>query len=203
MPDIVSYCSIDKKGVSLNGMPFYNNDSNKDTLAFFDSILHYFEIKYPKYSKMDLLAKLGFLTSEILLSKLPDIKERFSPYDLGILMANKSSSLHTDLHYWETTKQIPSPSAFVYTLPNVVNAEICIRNGFKGENTFLIADDFLSSGIIEYAKILFDKQLVKFCLCGWIELLGDNFNSIIFAVEENETSLGKFSKETVSNILNL
>jgi hypothetical protein len=132
---------------------------------------------------MDTMSKLGFLTAEILLKNIPNPTTEYSPYECGILLSNSSSSLNTDFAYWDTFKQIPSPSTFVYTLPNVVNAEICIRHGFKGENVFFIAENFASSGIAEYADILLKNGALKFCLYGWVELFKDTCNSAFFIVK--------------------
>jgi hypothetical protein len=136
---------------------------------------------------MDSLSKLGFLTAELLLNGVGTTNIAYSPYECGVIMGNRSSSLNTDLNYWATVKHIPSPAAFVYTLPNVLIAEICIRHGFKGENMFFIAEDFDSSGVREYANMLLDNGTLKFCLYGWVELLKDDYKSIIFAAE-NKTS---------------
>ncbi|MDR3245859.1 MAG: hypothetical protein LBT50_05440 [Prevotellaceae bacterium] len=181
---VVSYCSIDKNGVIAGDEKIYGGQDT-DILSYFDNILKYFQISYPKFAKMGAMAKLGFLTAEILLSRIPEVKTEYSPFDCGVLMSNSSSSLDADFNYWETVGQIASPSAFVYTLPNVVNAEICIRNGFKGENIFFLADNFAASGVFEYANSLFESGNLKFCLCGWVEFLKNDYNSVIFAVKKN------------------
>jgi hypothetical protein len=177
---LISYCSIDKNGVIAGDEKIYGGQDT-DTLSYFDNILKYFKISYPKFAKMDAMSKLGFLTAEILLNRIPEVKTEYSPFECGVLLSNSSSSLNTDFNYWETLKQIPSPSAFVYTLPNVVNAEICIRNGFKGESMFFLANNFASSGVFEYAESLFESGNLKFCLCGWVEILKNDYNSIILS----------------------
>jgi hypothetical protein len=181
--NIISCCSIDRNGVTVDKKKVLER-TNTDILTYFDKISEHFKISYPRLAKMDAMSKLGLLTSEIVMNRIPEIKTKYLPFECGVLLSNSSSSLNTDFNYWETVKQIPSPSAFVYTLPNVVNAEICIRNGFKGENMFFTAADFESSGVIEYANSLFESGNLKFCLCGWVELLKENFNSMIYAVEE-------------------
>jgi hypothetical protein len=154
-------------------------------LAYFDNILKHFEIDYPRFAKMDAMSKLGFLTAEILLKNIPVYNH--SPYECGVLLSNSSSSLNTDFNYWNTFKQIPSPATFVYTLPNVVNAEICIRHGFKGDSMFFISDDFASSGVAEYANLLLDSGNLRFCLFGWVELMSGSFDSIIYAADNQRT----------------
>ncbi|MDR1594145.1 MAG: hypothetical protein LBS43_06650 [Prevotellaceae bacterium] len=176
---VVSCCRIDKNGVFVDDKKIFRG-CDAAVLTYFDNILKHFEIVYPKFAKMDAMSKLGFLTAEILLKNMPDDIPDCSPYECGILLSNSSSSLNTDFNYWDTFRQIPSPSTFVYTLPNVVNAEICIRHGFKGENMFFIAENFASSGVEEYANFLLDNGTLKFCLYGWVELLNESFDAIIF-----------------------
>ncbi|MDR1896596.1 MAG: hypothetical protein LBR10_07395 [Prevotellaceae bacterium] len=199
--NITSCCAINKNGVYLNDKVIFEG-TGSEMLPYFDSILKYFDIKYPKFVKMDALSKLGFLTAEVLLNSIPWVKTEYLPFECGTLMSNSSSSLNTDFNYWKTVGQIPSPSVFVYTLPNVVNAEICIRNGFKGENMFFIGENFVSSGIIEYANSLFTSGNIKFCLCGWVELLKDNYQSVIFAVENKTSGIREFLPETINALMN-
>src|SRR6185503_17555551 len=80
------------------------------------------QLMYPKYYKMDRLSKLGLLASEILL------KEYKRDASTAVVLSNAHSSLDTDLRFWESAKTQASPSLFVYTLPNIVAGEICIRN---------------------------------------------------------------------------
>jgi hypothetical protein len=176
----VSYCSISKDGIIVCDEKIFE-ERDADILTYFDNISTHFGINYPKFAKMDEMSKLGFLTAEILLKNIPNPTAEYSPYECGILLGNSASSLNTDFSYWDTFKKIPSPATFVYTLPNVVNAEICIRHSFKGENVFFIADRFASSGIAEYADILLKSGTLKFCMYGWVELFKNTYNSIFFA----------------------
>jgi hypothetical protein len=181
---VISYCRIDKNGVVADDKKIFDGCGDANVLTYFDNILKHFEIVYPKFAKMDAMSKLGFLTAEILMKNIPDAMPECSSYERGILLSNSSSSLNTDFNYWDTVRQIPSPSTFVYTLPNVVNAEICIRHGFKGENMFFIAGSFASSGVEEYAKFLLNNGNLKLCLYGWVEFLKNSFDSIIFLAQK-------------------
>ena len=79
----------------------------------------------------------------------------------------------------------------VYTLPNIVVGEICIRNRIKGENAFLIAEAFDSSQLSEYVNELFEHKRVAACLCGWVEVLGDRSNALVTVVEKNDHCIEK------------
>ena len=90
-----------------------------------------------KFYKMDNLCKLGYVAAEYLLKDT-----NYHPKEIGIILANASSSLDTDCkHQAIISKEgdkAASPAVFVYTLPNVVLGEICIRHKIQGENTFFV-----------------------------------------------------------------
>ena len=96
---------------------------------------------YPKFYKMDGLSRLGFIASELLLQA--EGGERFVPCDdRAVIFFNHSSSISADRKYLESIADpenfFPSPSVFVYTLPNIVTGEIAIRNHYYGETSFYI-----------------------------------------------------------------
>lgn len=124
---------------------------------------------YPKFYKMDGLSRLGFVTSEILLNaeKGETDKER------AIIFFNHSSSIASDRNYKESINDkdnyFPSPSIFVYTLPNIVTGEIAIRNHFHGETSFFILpdkDERMMEEILQASCL--DAQSKSF-LTGWID----------------------------------
>ena len=124
---------------------------------------------YPKFYKMDGLSRLGFVASEILLNaeKGETDKER------AIIFFNHSSSIASDRNYKESINDkdnyFPSPSIFVYTLPNIVTGEIAIRNHFHGETSFFILpdkDERMMEEILQ-ASCLDDQS--KSFLTGWID----------------------------------
>ena len=124
---------------------------------------------YPKFYKMDGLSRLGFVASEILLNaeKGETDKER------AIIFFNHSSSIASDRNYKESINDknnyFPSPSIFVYTLPNIVTGEIAIRNHFHGETSFFILpdkDERMMEEILQASCL--DAQSKSF-LTGWID----------------------------------
>lgn len=124
---------------------------------------------YPKFYKMDGLSRLGFVASEILLNaeKGETDKER------AIIFFNHSSSIASDRNYKESINDknnyFPSPSIFVYTLPNIVTGEIAIRNHLHGETSFFILpdkDERMMEEILQ-ASCLDDQS--KSFLTGWID----------------------------------
>ena len=130
---------------------------------------------------MDQVSKLGWLASEVLLMNESVIKE-VNPYDIGVMLSNKNSSLDTDIKYLQGLPDFASPAVFVYTLPNIVIGEICIRNHFKGENAFFIAEDFDAVFAEQYVGGLLNENLLKLCICGWVEFLNEEYKAVLFLV---------------------
>ncbi|WP_419788740.1 beta-ketoacyl synthase N-terminal-like domain-containing protein [Mucilaginibacter sp. X4EP1] len=149
---------------------------------------------------MDNLSKLGWLASEVLL-KDSFAKDRYKPEDVGLIFSNANASLDTDLKYLVSVEDIASPSLFVYTLPNIVTGEICIRNNFKGEDAFFICEHFNAEFIENYVSNLFDNNLMQACICGWIELTGEDYKAALFLIEKNENDKSvSFTKEQLNMI---
>lgn len=130
---------------------------------------------YPKFYKMDMLSRLGFVASELLLAKEGD-RRCESCDDRAIILFNRSSSIHNDRLYLESIageEYFPSPSLFVYTLPNIVTGEIAIRNHYHGETSFYILpsrNDELMKHVVE-ASVADDK--IESVLCGWLDFEDD------------------------------
>lgn len=151
---------------------------------------------------MDNLSKLGWLAAEILLQD-GFKKDNYQPEEIGVILANSNSSLDNDLKYADTIKEFPSPAVFVYTLPNIVIGEICIRHKLKGEHAFFIQDTFNAEFIAQQASYLLDKNIFQACICGWVEVLEQDYKACLFLVEKKkEEPAVLFSAENMSSIFN-
>ncbi|MFI5137131.1 MAG: hypothetical protein ACHQIM_04835 [Sphingobacteriales bacterium] len=196
---ITAFCTINKGAVSKNEAPVFEN-KNTDTASFFASLYQHLQLKYPKYYKMDNLSKLGWLAAEILLDNSFE-KNNYQPEDVGIVLANANSSLDDDIKYFETTKAIASPSLFVYTLPNIVIGEICIRNNFKGEQAFFIQDKFDADFMFQQVNYLLNEDILQACICGWVEVLEQDYKAVLFLVEKVKSEKSVlFSAENMGRI---
>lgn len=187
----ITHSNIIRKHIVIrNEKVELNNEIFVNFAAFIKALYKKEAISYPKFYKMDNLSKLGFLSAEMLLKDTAFL-DRYRKEEIGIVIMNSSSSLDTDLAYNETIKDksnyFPSPSVFVYTLPNILIGEICIRHKIKGENAFLVSDQFDPGKVIESVKLLLDKDHAQACLCGWVEVLGESFESVLFLVEKEKT----------------
>ena len=130
---------------------------------------------YSKFYKMDPLSRLGFVASELLLQA--EHNESTSPTDddvsRAIIFFNEHSSLAADHKYLESIaiegEYFPSPSEFVYTLPNIVTGEIAIRNGYRGETSFYILpsrNELMEQSILSAST---SDTSTRSILAGWLD----------------------------------
>lgn len=136
-----------------------------------------------KFYKMDDLCKLGYVAAAHLLKG-----KSFQPEEIGIVLANAASSLDTDIRHQTIIDkggdEAASPAAFVYTLPNVVAGEICIRHKIQGENTFFVQEAYRAEMLEHYAHTLLAKGILKACIVGWCELLGEAYQAEFKLIEK-------------------
>ncbi len=172
--------------VFVNGKKDYYADSSLSFTAYIKSVYKHYNIAYGKFFKMDPLSKLGFVSSEILLLENSTINN-IKPEQVSLIFANKSASLVTDKKYQQTISEIPSPAVFVYTLPNIVIGEICIKNKFRGESLFFVQEEFDKPFMVEYIKTLFLTTGTKACITGWVEIDTNlNYRSELYLVSETD-----------------
>lgn len=142
-----------------------------------------------RFFKMDDLCKLGYTAMGYFLKYHP-LDGRYRPEDVGILLANSTSSLETDMDHQHFINDKPdqdaSPSKFVYTLPNIVLGEICIGHNFRGENLFFLSGSFQQEAMENYARLLIDRGVVKACFFGWCEWDGYRHEATLCLMEANE-----------------
>lgn len=142
---------------------------------------------YPKFYKMDILCKLGFIASELLI--VAEGKERFTECDdRAIILFGNNASICSDRDYQATISNasdfFPSPALFVYTLPNIVTGEIAMRNKYYGETSYMICDD--STQIDKYIEIILNtSDNIKSAVCGWVDARSDSdFEAKMWIVEK-------------------
>lgn len=193
MSKITGYCHIKSDAAYLNGRKLLENDLTSED-KWLKQIYKYLKISYPKFYKMDQLAQAGFLAFEMLRSD----NERITKYgedEVAIIFANASSSSVTDLRFQESyvVNETPSPSLFVYTLPNIVIGELAILNKWYGENMFAVLPNFAPDFYINSAKTLFADEAAKAMLGGWIEVSEKDFEVFLFFVESDSENGVDFS----------
>ncbi len=186
--NIASYCRLTNDKIKVNNsvIPIQRTD-----VSYLNDIYRSLQLSYPKFFKMDNLSKAGFLASELLLKDI--IHDKVTPKkDIAIVLMNRSASLDNDRIYQNTIQDehnfFPSPAIFVYTLPNIVNAEIAIRNKIMGETSFYISEDFSPEQIYATTIDAFSDPNIAQVICGWIDYELNNCDILLLLVcrEENQ-----------------
>ncbi len=163
---------------------------------------------YPKFYKMDTLSKLAFVASEFLLHD-QDIAQRYAPESIGLVFQNAASSIDIDkdhqLTIQERANYFPSPALFVYTLPNIMMGEICIRNKFFGENALFITEKFDAQLLYNHVTVMLAKHKMDTCIAGWANVEQEQYESFLLLIEpETMVSNSKeFRTFDAANILKL
>lgn len=183
---ITASCVISNQKVFKNGQLLYESNA-ADTGTFLTEVYKHFQINYPKFYKMDNLSKLGLLCNDLLISG-SDLKYTYQPNEIGLVLSNANASLDADIRYIESTKTIASPALFVYTLPNIVIGEISIRHQFKGENAFFIFEQFDADFIQQYVNNLLNNNILQACICGWVEIVGNEYKAVLYLAEKNKSN---------------
>lgn len=188
---IKSWITIKNGEIRLNDEQFFSNPEKKDLNKFLKSVYRHLKMDYNKFFKMDGLSKLAFLAAEILFWHHRPHKET------ALVLSNSASSLDTDIKFQQSMEEFPSPSLFVYTLPNILLGEISIRHALNSENMFFISEEFDANLIIAYTIRLLEEAEIPEALCGWIDLHNDEYDVFLCHIARsgrydfNEESLKK------------
>ncbi len=125
---------------------------------------------YPKFYKMGDFSKLAYVASELLLEK------DGAPRPDAIILFNRTSSTADDCRYLASFSGpdgfFPSPSAFIYTLPNLAAGEIAIRNAIKGETDLYILQGRNESLMDTIVTATLPKGATA--LTGWVDYRSDS-----------------------------
>lgn len=200
---ITGYCSIIKNRIRLNSKTVNQTESSAGFEEFIKAAYKSLGVPYPKFYKMDGLSKLAFVNSEFLI-KDSGLAEKYDGKDIGVVIENSSSTIVTDTEHQKTiddrSAYFPSPSVFVYTLPNIMIGEICIKNKIFGENALLISEKFDIYQLEGYVNSLFENNKVNCCIAGWVEFSENHYESILFLIEKANMSGKIFNFETIINL---
>ena len=202
---IQASCVINKHTIYKNKKQLFCDNSQTDANGFLTNAYRFFNINYPRFYKMDSLCKLGWLCTELLVTSNDKENEQrllqnLPAESIAVLLCNANSSLDTDYKYYDTVAQMASPALFVYTLPNIVMGEMCIRNGWKGENMFFILENFDATFLQRQVEYLMKDNQNEACICGWVELLGNEYKAALFAVQRSSEGQNLiFTSENISS----
>ncbi len=202
MSKISSHIRIEDFKVWKNDKLILDYSETKELNKFLKAIYKLLGMKYMKFFKMDSLSKMGLVGAELLLEQNP-LMEKYQAEEIAVVLANASASLDVDRKYYKTIKDadnyFPSPGLFVYTLPNIVLGEICIRNGFKGENAFFVQKELDSNFIYKYNEDLLLQKDQNAIISGWIEVNESSYKAVMYLIEKEEGEM----EHLPNNIKNL
>lgn len=142
---------------------------------------------YPRFYKMDMLSRVALIASELLIQaenpRVCDTEDR------AIIFFNHSSSIVADCAYLATLTEdnyYPSPSVFIYTLPNITAGEIAIRNKYHGETSFYIMKEKSERLMNDILSSTFMDKGIRSAICGWLNCDSeDQFEVEMFIKERN------------------
>jgi len=184
---ITSYCKIRNRSVWVNEDLFFEGSPAEDLGAFLGTAYKKAELNYPKFFKMDKLCKLGTLATELMIRTNPGFNE-LPKQEMALVFANSASSLDSDRNHANaiSDKQnyFPSPSVFVYTLPNILIGEIAIKHKITGENAFFVSEAFDAELLFSYSRILLEKDNASSVVCGWVNVDGQSAEAFVYCVKK-------------------
>ena len=175
---ILNYVSIKGNKIIADGRIVFEMPGATPR-AFFESAYQSLGVNYPKFFKMDNLSKTSFIACEALLHSTQILKP-YMPADIGMVFQTANGSLDTDLLYYKSKESIPSPSLFVYTLPNIAIGELSIRHNIKGESACFIFDIFNAKFQVDYVNSLLDSGRSKIVVAGWADFYDDRFEAFFY-----------------------
>ncbi len=142
---------------------------------------------YPKFFKMDDLCKWTWLAAEALLRDNDHIG--IEKTKTGVILFTGHGCLSADMRF-NDSMDIPSPSLFVYTLPNIMLGEICIRHGFKGEQLCMVTEQFDPGELCFSVDQLFQNGNMDACICGWADVSSGHPDICLFWVTKDGNGPG-------------
>lgn len=145
---------------------------------------------YPRFYKMDILSRLGFIATELLL-KAEGLHRFKECSDRAVIIAGHHGSLVADEKYFasiaDAKDYFPSPERFVYTLPNIVTGEIALRNQYHGETEFYLLEKKDWKRMEQLIAAALSDQETKQVIGEWLDCKDENhFEADLRIIEKQE-----------------
>ena len=162
---------ISEDGVVVDGSALKTEAKGKELLT---ELYKNHISDYPKFYKMDALSKLAFVASELLLASANADEDE----GRAVILFNRSSSVVSDKAYQQSISNadefFPSPSVFVYTLPNIMTGEIAIRHGYRGETSLYILAEKNEEQMRRIVQSSFADAEMRTAIVGWVDCENDD-----------------------------
>ena len=171
---ITNYCNISKGKIYAN-----------DKLIFESNVTDFESFTGELYKKLEL-----------------NLHINCNPYKFAINIMNCDSSIDTDICYQNIIdNNKSSPSIFVYTLPNIMIGEICIKNNIKGDNLLQISEIFDIPSQYNYMHSLFEAGIVEKSICGWVNFNKNKYEAFLYIIEKIKAADSlPFNIETINKL---
>ncbi len=198
-----SHITLNK--IEKNGQSIFLAEDHPVFPEFIKTAFKSLNQAYPKFYKMDNLCKLAFVGAEVLLNGI-DLLAKYNKEDIALVILNRASTMNTDREHQLTINSreeyFPSPAIFVYTLPNIMMGEICIKNKFFGENLLLVSEYFDSALLYQQTMLLINSNKAKAVIAGWADIDKDNYSACLMLLEPDNmvTDVKEFTTFVPSNI---
>lgn len=147
---------------------------------------------------MDILSRVAFLATELLNIATENVDKN----KVATVVCTSAGCIDVDKKFQESRAQIASPALFVYTLPNIMLGEICIRHGFKGAQMCLIDETPDAAMLHFYVADLLSRGEADACLCGYVDATADHIKANLMWVNKAQSPL-IFNEENVAKIAQL
>ena len=155
---------------------------------------------YLKFFKMDVLCRWAWIAGEYLLSDgTQALCDGMDKTRVAVVLSTNHGCIEVDKKYQESMATIPSPALFVYTLPNIMLGELCIRHGFKGEQLSLVTEAPDFDELCFWVNDLLTHKGMDACLCGWVDAAGTSSDVCLFWI----TKAGNGTAFTPQNLQQL
>ncbi|MCP4121057.1 MAG: hypothetical protein GY751_04835 [Bacteroidetes bacterium] len=174
---VLHTCELNSRGLFKDGIlekSVSQKISQEEVNLLVKQIYRDLDIGYRKFYKMDIYCKTAMVLNHLL--PKPGL-ESSDPGRVGVFLANKTGCTATDINYFKentNTDFWASPAKFVYTLPNIMIGELCIKNGIQGENLYFNMIDFNKENLINAVELHVLGTDTDYALCGWIDPFDEN-----------------------------
>ncbi|MDR3132648.1 MAG: beta-ACP synthase [Prevotellaceae bacterium] len=175
-------CRINRHTIWIDGEQTFTAPEARTMAEFLKAAFKNLDTPNMKFYKMDNLCKLGYLALEYLLQR-HNLPPQYDRRKTALLFSNAAASLDTDVDHQLTITRggqyFPSPALFVYTLPNIVLGEICIKEKIQGETAFFLSQTPDPEFLHQYAGILFRTTATQLAITGRVDCLGETYEAEI------------------------
>lgn len=141
-----------------------------------------------RWRRMDILSRTAFSAVEQALQSSEGLS--LGKDDTAVILFNRTSSVVSDRKYIETISRaeeyFPSPSVFIYTLPNIATGEIALHFGLYGETSFYILPDRDEKMMQTIVDATLRNGNVRTVISGWVDCPTDDSSECEITITRKE-----------------